>query len=106
MLTNVAQVILDSGTSLIAGPSREIQRINRALGAFHYGYGLWLFNCNEVSKMSKTVKLTFQKAHFTPGKNFEPFLKLILTPEDYILHVKEEEEEYCLSVFCEYDVKS
>uniref|UniRef100_A0A673AL60 Peptidase A1 domain-containing protein n=1 Tax=Sphaeramia orbicularis TaxID=375764 RepID=A0A673AL60_9TELE len=51
------QMIVDTGTSLIAGPQNDISNINRYVGANGNQYGDYLVNCNSVAQMPD---LTFQ----------------------------------------------
>uniref|UniRef100_A0A673APV7 pepsin A n=1 Tax=Sphaeramia orbicularis TaxID=375764 RepID=A0A673APV7_9TELE len=45
------QMIVDTGTSLIAGPQNDISNINRYVGANGNQYGDYLVNCNSVAQM-------------------------------------------------------
>ncbi|KAH8350591.1 hypothetical protein KR067_010157 [Drosophila pandora] len=46
------KAILDSGTSLIAGPAADIVHLNEAIGAqYDSTYDLWTVNCSEIEKL-------------------------------------------------------
>ena len=45
------QVIVDSGTSLIAGPKDDVTRINKAIGALPFINGEWLVDCKKLDRM-------------------------------------------------------
>jgi cathepsin D len=77
--------VLDSGTSLIAGPSTLIDALNKKLGAIVEN-GEGIFDCALVSKLPN-VAFTIN------GNSFE------LTPTDYVLKITSEGETECLSGF-------
>ena len=42
---------MDSGTSLITGPTEMTDKINRAIGAFEFIAGEWLVACRRIPSM-------------------------------------------------------
>ena len=71
--------ILDTGTSLIAGPSDDVKAINAAIGALESANGLNVLPCGSVSKLPK-IQFQF-KDGAASYKTFE------LEAEDYVLQV-------------------
>jgi len=83
--------IVDSGTSLLAGPSEEIKRINNAIGATPIINGESMVDCNSLKSMPDVeIVLT--------GK------KYTLKPDDYVLKVSQAGQELCISGFLGLDV--
>uniref|UniRef100_A0A915NYW9 Peptidase A1 domain-containing protein n=1 Tax=Meloidogyne floridensis TaxID=298350 RepID=A0A915NYW9_9BILA len=83
-----ASAILDTGTSLIAGPSSIINKINAKIGAQNY-LGGWLnLNCSTLNKLPSV--------HFTLGGN-----NFTLNPADYVIQI---DKNTCLSGFASVDL--
>nr|CAD2151390.1 unnamed protein product [Meloidogyne enterolobii] len=83
-----ASAILDTGTSLIAGPSSIINKINAKIGAQNY-LGGWLnLNCSTLNKLPSV--------HFTLGGN-----NFTLDPADYVIQI---DKTTCLSGFASVDL--
>jgi cathepsin D len=83
--------ILDSGTSLIAGPSIVVDALNKKLGAtVTKGEGIFP-NCNVISKLPNV-------AFVINGNTFQ------LTPNDYVIKVNQSGTAACLSGFSGFDI--
>ncbi|GFO43108.1 cathepsin d [Plakobranchus ocellatus] len=75
--------IVDSGSSLIVGPQRETDKLNRKLrGSSFNNTDMWTFNCSRVSRMSDVEFIV----NGTP---------LTLTSEEYIIKI----DDFCFSAF-------
>jgi cathepsin D len=83
--------ICDSGTSLIVGPSSNINALNKKLGAtIVNGEGIFP-DCSVISTLPD-VEIVINGNTFT------------LTPQDYVLQVTSEGETECLSGFAGLDI--
>ncbi|XP_042639179.1 napsin-A [Orycteropus afer afer] len=85
--------ILDTGTSLITGPSEEIQALNSAIGGTTLLTGQYLINC---SKIPTLPPVSFQLG----GVWFN------LTGQDYVLQIARFGIHFCLSGFQALDIRS
>lgn len=71
-----ANAILDTGTSLIAGPVSAVRRLNALIGATQpVDWGLQVLSCSSIDRLP-TVEIGLA------GRNFQ------LTPDDYVIQVR------------------
>ncbi|KAG4959281.1 hypothetical protein JHK87_035914 [Glycine soja] len=90
--------IIDSGTSLIAGPTKIVTQINHAIGAEGYlceklpnPVGQTFIDCNDIANMPQIT--------FTIGNKSFP-----LSPEQYMLRIEEGCNTVCYGGFVPLDV--
>lgn len=83
--------IVDTGTSLITGPTDEVKQLQKAIGAKPIIKGQYMVDCDKMSSMP-TVNLVL-------GGTAYP-----LTPDQYVLKVTVQGETLCMSGFSGLDV--
>ncbi|XP_060030814.1 napsin-A-like isoform X2 [Erinaceus europaeus] len=83
--------ILDTGTSLITGPSEDIRALNRALGGIPLLAGEYLIECSSVPKLP-TVSFLLGGTWFN------------LTAQDYVIQIVRGGVRLCVSGFLALDV--
>ncbi|XP_007435358.1 cathepsin D [Python bivittatus] len=85
------EAIVDTGTSLITGPTEEIKELQKAIGAKPIIKGQYMLPCDKLSELP-TVSLVLG------GQSYN------LTPDQYALKVTVQGETLCLSGFSGLDV--
>uniref|UniRef100_A0A8C6QVR1 Napsin-A n=1 Tax=Nannospalax galili TaxID=1026970 RepID=A0A8C6QVR1_NANGA len=83
--------ILDTGTSLITGPSEEIRALNMAIGGFPFLAGQYLIQCSKIPELPP-VSLSLGGVWFN------------LTGQDYIIKILHSDFGLCLSGFQALDI--
>ncbi|KAK0418192.1 hypothetical protein QR680_013423 [Steinernema hermaphroditum] len=88
---SAASSIVDTGTSLIAGPTEVVKKIQEKIGAFQIMQGEYEVDCNNIPNMPN-IDFSLGGQTFT------------LTPNDYVLKMNAEGVSVCLSGFMGMDL--
>ncbi|XP_056681590.1 napsin-A [Monodelphis domestica] len=88
---NGCAAILDTGTSLITGPSREIGALHRLIGGFPLLAGEYLLSCDRLPALP-AISFLLSGVWFN------------LTAQDYVLQLASGRTRLCLSGFLALDV--
>jgi cathepsin D len=88
--SNVSAIV-DTGTSLLAGPTDAVKRIQQMIGATEIINGEYMVDCSKVASLPNIV-ITLG------GQQF------VLTGKDYVLEIDQLFEKICLSGFIGLDV--
>ncbi|XP_038944991.1 napsin-A isoform X1 [Rattus norvegicus] len=83
--------ILDTGTSLITGPSEEIRALNKAVGGFPLLTGQYLIQCSKIPELP-TVSFSLGGVWFN------------LTGQDYVIKILQSDVGLCLLGFQALDI--
>ncbi|KAM8845252.1 napsin-A isoform 1-T3 [Spinachia spinachia] len=85
------QAIVDTGTSLIVGPSEEIRALHKAIGALPLLMGEYWINCEKIPSLPVV-------SFIIGGKMYN------LTGEDYVMKETQMGSSICLSGFMAMDI--
>lgn len=90
---NGCEAIVDSGTSLITGPSVDVKKLQKLIGATPLYFGEYTVDCLHISNLP-TVTFTIGKRDYT------------ITPEQYVLKEHTEKTPQCLTGFQPMDLSA
>jgi len=87
------QAIVDSGTSVITGPTEDTDKINEAIGAIKFIAGEWLVRCKNIPTMPD---ITFKLGE----------IEYTLTASQYVLQISDPDsgQVQCISGFMGMDI--
>ncbi|KAM4677417.1 cathepsin E-A-like [Discoglossus pictus] len=88
---NGCEAIVDSGTSLITGPSSDIKQLQKLIHAVPTGLGEYIFDCS-MTTVAPSVTFTIGQRDYT------------ITPDQYVLKEPTKKSTLCLSGFQQMDI--
>ncbi|MEE6480551.1 hypothetical protein FKM82_012608 [Ascaphus truei] len=91
--TNGCEAIVDSGTSLITGPSVHIRKLQEYLGATPTSFGEYLLDCRRLSSLP-SITFTIGERDYT------------LTSDQYVIKEQSSRSSVCLSGFQAMDIST
>ncbi|XP_069811987.1 cathepsin E-like [Dendropsophus ebraccatus] len=90
---NGCEAIVDSGTSLITGPTADVQKLQKLIGATPMLFSEYIVDCKRITNLP-TVTFTIDKRDYT------------ITSEQYVMKEHTQRSTQCLTGFQPLDMSS